>query len=85
MCNFLEGDERNCKKKMNFSTTWAYKTSLEALATSAKLIWPDEKVNVSLSQGKYFLKTYMPFKMSYKYLIATGWCSKTIFHPFQNY
>lgn len=64
---------------MNFSTC-SYKTSLEALTPSAKLIWPNEQVNVSLSKGKYiFLKTYIPFKLSYKYLIATGWCSKTFF------
>lgn len=64
---------------MNFST-WSYKTSLEALTTSAKLIWTNEQVNVSLSKGKYiFKKLYMPFKLSYKYLTATGWCSKTIF------
>lgn len=53
--NFLEGDERNSKKKMNFST-WSYKTSLGALTTSAKLIWPNEQVNVSLSKGNIFFK-----------------------------
>lgn len=37
---------------MNFSTC-SYKTSLEALTPSAKLIWPNEQVNVSLSKGKY--------------------------------
>lgn len=64
---------------MNFST-WSYKTSLEALTTSAKLIWPNEHINVSLSKGKYIFKEpYMSFKLSYKYLRATGWCSKRMF------
>lgn len=64
---------------MNFST-WSYKTFLEALTTSAKLIWPNEQVNVSLSKGKCISKKPdIPFKLSYKYLVATGWCSKTNF------
>lgn len=70
---------------MNFST-WSYKTSLEALTTSAKLIWPNEQANVSLNKGKYiFLKFNMPFKLSYKYLTATAEGSKTIFNVFWNY